>query len=142
MKSWKKSIVVHAPADEVFAYVDDPMTLSEWMPSLVEVRNVIGSGEGQQEEWTYKLAGLLLRGQATVVEHVPNRRAVHQTIGMAHGNVGYAVEPHEDGATLTLEIDYEIPIPVLGRLAEHIVIGRNAREFELSLTNIKETLEG
>ena len=142
MKSWKKSIVIHAPANEVFAYVDDPMALPDWMPSLVEVRNVIGSGEGQQEEWTYKLAGLLLRGQAIVVEHVPNQRAVHQTIGMAHGNVGYAVEPHADGATLTLEIDYEIPIPVLGKLAEHIVIKRNSREFETALVNVKETLEG
>ena len=61
---------------------------------------------------------------------------------LGHGNVGYSVEPHADGATLTLEIDYEIPIPVLGKLAEHIAIQRNSREFESDLVNVKETLEG
>ncbi|MFW2387857.1 MAG: SRPBCC family protein [Polyangiales bacterium] len=141
MRSWKSSIQIDAPADRVFAYVDDPKAMPEWFPSLVEVHNVIGAGEGQQEEWTYKLAGILLRGEATVVEHVPNQRAVHQTIGMGHGTVGYSVERHDEGTTLTLEIEYEIPIPVLGRMAERLTIQRNAREFELALINVREALE-
>lgn len=141
MASWKNSIVIHAPPDKVFAYVDDPMTLVEWLPGMVEIRNVIGTGAGQQHEWTYKMAGLLLRGQATVVEHVPNRCAVHQTIGTISSDFGYAVEPHEEGTTLTLEVEYSVPIPVLGKLAEHIALRRNAREFDLALQNVKETLE-
>ncbi len=142
MKSWKKSIVVHAPPQEVFAYVDDVTNMPDWFPGLVEVRNVIGSGEGQQEDWTYQLIGFLLRGQATVVEYVPGKCAVHQTIGMGHGEVGYAVEPHEEGTTLTLEVLYEIPLPVLGKFAERVMVSRNAREFELALVNVKEVLEG
>jgi hypothetical protein len=55
-----------------------------------------------------------------------------QTIGMIHSTFAYSAEPHEKGTRLTLEIDYTIPIPVLGRLAEHIV---------LALTNVKERLE-
>jgi hypothetical protein len=31
---------------------------------------------------------------------------------------------------------------VLGKLAEHIAIRRNKREFDMALTNVKETLEG
>jgi uncharacterized membrane protein len=141
MASWKNSIVIHAPADRVFAYVDDPMNLVEWLPSMVEIRNVIGTGAGQQQEWTYKMAGLLLRGQATVVEHVPNKSAVHQTIGMISSNFGYAVEPHEEGSVLTLEVEYSVPIPVLGKLAEHIALRRNERDFQIALENVKETLE-
>ena len=141
MASWKNSIVIHAPADRVFAYVDDPMNLVEWLPSMVEIQNVIGTGAGQQQEWTYKMAGLLLRGQATVVEHVPNQSAVHQTIGMISSNFRYAVEPHEEGSVLTLEVEYSVPIPVLGKLAEHIALRRNEREFQIALENVKETLE-
>ena len=70
MVSWKNSIVIHAPTDRVFAYVDDPMNLVEWLPGMVEVADVIGSGAGQQQAWTYKMAGLFLHGEATVVEHV------------------------------------------------------------------------
>ena len=141
MASWKNSIVIHALADRVFAYVDDPMTLVEWLPSMVEIRNVIGTGAGQQQEWTYKMAGLLLRGQATVVEHVPNKSAIHQTIGMISSDFGYAVEPHAEGSVLTLEVEYSVPIPVLGKLAEHIALRRNEREFQIALENVKETLE-
>jgi uncharacterized membrane protein len=141
MASWKNSIVIHAPADRVFAYVDDPMNLVEWLPTMIEIRNVIGTGAGQQQEWTYKMAGLLLRGQATVVEHVPNKSAVHQTIGMISSNFGYAVEPHAEGSVLTLEVEYSVPIPVLGKLAEHIALRRNERDFQIALENVKETLE-
>lgn len=141
MASWKNRIVIHARPDRVFAYVDDPMTLVEWLPGMVEIRNVIGTGAGQQQEWTYKMAGLLLRGQATVVEHVPNKSAVHQTIGTISSDFGYAVEPHQEGSVLTLEVEYNIPIPVLGKLAEHIALRRNEREFEMALHNVKETME-
>jgi len=141
MPSWKNTIVIHAPPDRVFAYVDDPMNLVDWLPGMVEIRNVIGTGAGQQQEWTYKMAGLLLRGQATVVEYVPNQSSVHQTIGTINSDFRYAVEPHEEGTTLTLEVEYSVPMPVLGRLAEHIALRRNAREFELGLHNVKETLE-
>ena len=50
--------------------------------------------------------------------------------------------PTKKGRRLTLEVEYNVPIPVLGKLAEHIAARRNAREFELALTNVKETLEG
>jgi len=79
--SWKNSIVSHAPADRVFAYVDEPMSYPMWMPNMVEVCDVVGAGAGQQHEWTYKIAGVLLRGQTVVVEHVPNKRGAHQIIG-------------------------------------------------------------
>jgi hypothetical protein len=141
MASWKNSIVIQAPVDSVFAYVDEPMRLGEWLPSIIEVRDVIGTGAGQQFEWTAKMAGLLLRGQSTVIEHVPNHCGVHQTIGMVSSTFGYTVEPCAEGTTLTLEIEYNIPIPLIGRLAERVLINRNTREFELALINVKETLE-
>jgi hypothetical protein len=53
----------------------------------------------------------------------------------------YAVESHEEGTTLTLEVEYSVPIPVLGKIAERIALGRNARDFEIALENVKETLE-
>jgi carbon monoxide dehydrogenase subunit G len=141
MASWKNSIAIHAPIDRVFTYVDDPTTLVEWLPGMIEVRNVIGTGAGQQQEWKYKMAGLPLRGQAVVVEHVPNAYAVHQTLGMIDATFAYTVEAHEEGTLLTLEVNYNIPIPVLGKWAERIVVAQNARELELALTNVKQRLE-
>ena len=142
MASWKDSILIHAPPDEVFAYVDDPSALPTWLANMVEVRNVVGTGLGQQYEYTYKMAGLLLRGQNIVIEHVPNERGLHQVIGMISALWDYSVEPHEEGTVLNIEVEYSIPIPVLGRLAERIAVKQNARSFELSLLNVKDMMEG
>lgn len=141
MASWKNSIAIHAAADRLFAYVDEPMNLAEWLPSIVEVRNVIGTGAGQQFEWTAKMLGRLLRGQSTVIEHVPNKCGVHQAIGMVSSTFGYFVEPHDEGTELTLEIEYSVPFHLGGRIAEHVLVRRNAREFQLALDNVKELME-
>jgi uncharacterized membrane protein len=141
MASWKDSIVVQASTDRVFAYVDEPMNLPIWLPFIVAVHDVIGTGAGQQFEWTSKMAGLVLHGQSTVVEHAPNKCGVHQTIGMVRSTFGYAVEPHEKGTRLTLKVEYSIPVPVVGRLAEHVLLRRNVRELEVGLATIKEVLE-
>ncbi|MBW1754889.1 MAG: hypothetical protein JRJ80_01825 [Deltaproteobacteria bacterium] len=53
----------------------------------------------------------------------------------------FNIEPHEEGTSLTIEVEYSIPIPVLGKIAEHIAVRRDARDLETSLTNVKEMLE-
>lgn len=141
MVSLTKSVVVNAPADKVFAYVTEPTKMAEWLVSMVEARDVIGSGEGQQYEWTYKMVGLQLRGQSTVVEHVPNEVSVHQSIGSIDSSWTLGVEPHGAGTTLTVEVEYNIPVPVLGRMAERFLLKRDARDLEQSLANAKELLE-
>ena len=141
MVSMRKSIVISAPPDRVFDYVTEPSTIAEWLTKMVEVRDIVGTGEGQQYEWTYKYAGLLLRGQSVVVQHVPNALAVTQSIGTISSTWTFNVEPHEEGTSLTIEVEYGVPIPVLGKIAEHIAVRRDARDLKTSLTNVKEMLE-
>lgn len=141
MASLTKSVVIHAAPERVFAYATDPSKLPEWLPSMVEVRNVVGTGAGQQYEWTYKMAGLLLRGQSTAVEHLPGSCAVHQSIGMIGSDWTVAVEPHEEGAVLRIDVEYSVPVPVLGKLAERLALNRDAREFAHAFENLKDTLE-
>ena len=141
MASWKDSILIHAPPEDVFAYVDDPRELPTWLPSMIEVRKVIGTGLGQQYEYTYKMGGLQLRGTNVVIEHVPNERGLHQVIGMITALWDYSVEPHPEGTLLNIEVEYSIPIPVLGRLAERLAIKQNAASFELALINVKDVME-
>ncbi|NOQ83512.1 MAG: hypothetical protein GQ551_05840 [Myxococcales bacterium] len=138
----KQSVVIAAPVDRVFEYVADPATMVEWLSSMMEIRDLIGTGAGQQYGWTYKYVGLLLNGQSTVVEHVPNELSVHQTIGTINSVWTFKFEPHDEGTSLTLEVEYSIPIPVLGKLAERLVLRRDARTLDFALTNVKELLEG
>ena len=140
MVSVRKSVVISAPPDRVFDYVTEPSTMAEWLTKMVEVRDIVGAGEGQQYEWTYKYAGLLLRGQSVVVQHVPNRLTVSQSIGMIGSTWTFRVEPHEEGSTLTIEVEYSVPIPVLGKIAEHVAVRLDARDLETSLSNVQDML--
>jgi len=142
MISYNNSIVINAPVSEVFTYVNELTTMPDWLTGLVEVRNVIGTGEGQQCEWTFKLVGVQLRGQAVTVDCVANERCTHQSIGMFSSTWKQIVEPHEDGTKLIIEVEYALPLPVLGKLAEHLTVRRMARDLDSSLLNIKEALEG
>jgi hypothetical protein len=137
----RKSTVIHASPERIFAYIDEPMNLVEWIPGFIAVHDIVGTGAGQQMEWTHKMAGVRMHGQTVVVEHVPNERAVHQLIGMINGTFTYLVEQRDQTTRLTLELEYSIPVPLVGRWANELITARNARELELALVNVKETLE-
>ena len=137
----ENSIVIEAPVEEVFAYINDPISMPDWLVGMIEIRHPIGSGEGLQYEWTYKMVGLQLRGQNVVVDYVHNECATHQGIGMIQSLWTNRVEAHESGTKLTMEVEYTLPILVLGKLAEHLTARRNEREIQLSMLNLKEILE-
>lgn len=141
MASISRSTVVNAPPDLVFAYATEPTALAEWLPSMVEVHNVVGTGAGQQYEWTYKMAGMLLRGQSIVVEYDRGKCAVHQSIGTINSTWTLTFESHEEGTLFTAKVEYLVPVPVLGKLAEKIAINRDARDLALGFENVKERLE-
>jgi uncharacterized protein YndB with AHSA1/START domain len=142
MSTIHNSININAPVEKVFAYVTDPMNAPEWILSLSEVTDVTGSGVGQHYHWKYKMIGIPLHGETTVTEHVPNERLVFKGKGGITSTFTYTFAPHEGGTKLDSEIDYAIPVPVLGKLAEKLVLKRNERESKMNFQNIKERLEG
>ena len=141
MPTINSSTKINAPVEKVFAYVTDPTNLGEWMVGITEVKDVTGSGVGQHHHWTYKMVGIPLHGETTFTEHVPNVRAVTESKGGATSIFTFAFAPHEGGTKLDMDIDYTIPIPVLGKLAEKLVLKRNQRDMDVSLENLKDNME-
>jgi uncharacterized membrane protein len=141
MATINNSTHINAPVEKVFAYVTDPMNIPEWMVSMSEVTDVTASGVGQHWNWKYKMIGIPLHGESTRTERVPNERSVTKTKGGITSTSTVTFAPDEGGTKLDLEIDYTIPVPVLGKLAEKLVLKRNQREAAMSLENIKERLE-
>ncbi len=142
MAKVERSITINAPVEKVFAYIADPMNLPQWVPSMMEVHDVTGSGVGQHYRWTYKMAGLQLQGETTVTEDIPNERRTTQSKGSVTSTWILNFEPDNGGTKMKLDIEYTIPVPVLGKLAEKLVLKRNEREADLAVANIKETMEG
>ena len=141
MRTLSDRIVIHAPLEAVFEYTTDPVRMAEWLPSLIETRNVVGEGEGQQYEWTYKMVGILFRGQAVVVDYKPNELSVFQSIGAVNSTWMIRVEPEAEKTVLTIEIEYEVPLPMLGQLAERVIVRRAPRNLGVALANVKDMME-
>ncbi len=138
----ERSVTINAPVEKVFAYIEDPMSELEWLPSLMEVKDVVGQGAESHYRWTYKMAGLRLEGESTTTEYIPNRRIVTQTKGGAVSTWTWTFEPHDGGTKANLVVEYTVPVPVLGKLAEALVRKQNERELDLAMVNIKARMEG
>jgi len=57
MATVERSGSINAPVEEVFAYVSDPMSQLEWMPSMGEVTevNLTEQGVGSTYRWLCKM---------------------------------------------------------------------------------------
>ncbi len=141
MATITRSIDINAPVEKVFAYLIDPTSGPEWMVSMMEVSNVSGSGVGQRYNWKYKMIGIPFQGESTVTEQVPNERGVVENKGGIPSTFRWTFAPIQGGTKLDLEVDYTIPVPVLGKMAEKLVLKRNEREADLWMENLKQKLE-
>ena len=137
-----KRIDIKRPIDRVFAYVDDPATAMEWLPSMMGVRNISGTGIGARHEWTYRMAGLFLDGESTTIAHLPCERRVVRSRGGIDALWTFALEPRGEGTRLELTLEYNVPPALISRMAEQLVVRRNDREIGRAIKSIKDYCEG
>lgn len=137
----KKSVIINVPVEKVFAYIADQKNQTDWIASMVDIWDTSEPVVGAQYKWKYKMAGVLLDGETTVTEFEPNKRLRTQSKGAADSNWLFVLESKDGGTELELTIDYTVPIPVLGKVAERIILKRNEREAVLAVENIKLILE-
>ncbi|MGE5138552.1 MAG: SRPBCC family protein [Rudaea sp.] len=137
----EKTITIDVPVEEVFAYVANPRNEPEWQINLMSIHDVTGEGVGQHYRWDFKMAGVLLHGESNVTEYVLNRRYQNQSRGGAVSTWTSTFEPQGAGTRWTLTVDYALPIPVVGRVAEAVLLKQNDKGLELSMQSVKDKLE-
>jgi len=137
-----KTITIKATVEKIFSYISEPTSLPEIWPSLVEINDVkpLPNG-GHSNRWVYKMAGIRLEGSSEDIEFVPNQRLVSKTKGGVDSTQTWIIEPEADGTKVTFRVEYTVPIPVLGKLAEAIIVKMNEREGDLLLDNLKARME-
>lgn len=141
MATIKRNITIKADVEKVYDYLIDPSNQPEWMPGMIEVNDITGSSVGDRFKWTYKMAGIMLKGETTITKIVPNERIVTDSKGGVKSTFDFNLESRDEETSLKLTIDYTVPVPVLGKLAEKVILKRNEREADLAMENIKERLE-
>jgi len=141
MAKLTKSITINAPVEKVFGYVSDSTNLPEIWPSLMEMKDVKHLPDGRTtDSWTYKMAGIQLKG-TTVTEYVENKSIISKTEGGVKSTQIWTFAPEDGGTKATFEVEYTVPIPVIGKLAEAIVVKMNDHEGDAILANLKSRME-
>jgi uncharacterized membrane protein len=142
MTKVEKTITVNAPAEKIYNYVGKVENLPEIWPSLVEVMDVesLPNG-GNRNRWAYKMAGMRLEGSSEDTERVPNERIVSKTKGGIESIQTWTFQPEGGGTKVSFVVEYNVPVPVLGKLAEVIIVKMNDREADTLLANLKLRME-
>lgn len=125
------SVRVNAPPAQLFAFMDDPrhlaahMSKSSWMMagSSMAIETDAGGGTkvGSHIRMNGRVMGLTLALDEVVTEHRPPERKSWQTVGsprlivIGPYELGFDIEPLEQGSHLRVFIEYSLPYRGLSR---------------------------
>jgi carbon monoxide dehydrogenase subunit G len=139
----RKSIEIKAPPERVYDFVTQPTNYLNIMPGMVEVSNVARRSDGSHEfDWVYKMAGLHFKGHSKSEETQPKKLSRTRNEGGIASTFTWTFEGMgASGTKLAVDVEYTIPTPVIGRLAEALVARMNERELSVTLENLKEMVE-
>ncbi len=142
MTKVQKTVNIKAPAEKIFSYISNPKNLPEVWPSLVGVSDVkpLPNG-GHSSRWLYKMAGMSFEGTSEDTKRVPNKRLVYKTEGGVKSTQTWTLQPKAGGTKVTVTVGYTVPIPILGKLAEAIIVKMNDLEADLVMANLKTRME-
>ena len=87
------------------------------------------------------MMGISFKGENEAVELVENQKIVVKSTGGIKSTWNWTLTSEDDKTVVNVVVDYTIPVPVLGKVAEQIVLRQNEREAALAMANIKERLE-
>ena len=136
-----RQIAIRAPAARVFDQLSPPGNLLEIWPSLVAVEDARVEPDGRHSfAWTYRMAGVKLRGRCDTVELERDRRRVDRNTGGIPSTFRWTFEPLGDETAVRLEVEYEVPA-LLRMVAGAVLRALNEREAETLLANLKARIE-
>jgi hypothetical protein len=83
------------------------------------------------------MAGMRFKGTGEYIEFIPNQWMVIQTKGGIQSTITCTFRSIEAKTRITLTIDYRVPVLLLGKLAEFVVLKINEHEAELVMVNLQ-----
>ena len=141
-----RSVSISRPPDAVFTILTDVDRLPEWAATVVETRELSHPTleVGCTFRQTFRVLGHELDSEWRVTEFDRPRRVRYEAGSTQGGRLEMVqtVRPLDHGSEVTLEIDYELPGGILGRIADKVIAERqNEHDAERSLEALKRIAE-
>ena len=147
MTHLKDSIFIAAPPERVHAYAADPKTWSTWFAGLGEAESIEGDNSpGTVVKQSYMMMGMHLPITTTVTEHDARADGAWHwkadNAGSIDGWQSWDYRPQDGGTFVEVEMEYEVPGSVFGKVADRLFVERNQeRALRHTLENLKQITE-
>ena len=138
----EKSILIHRPVAEVFAYLSNWENAPQWQSGLLESRQTTSGpvGVGTQYIGARKFLGRRLEGTAEICAYEANRSFSIKSVSSQTPFVqNFVFKPEAGGVRLTT--DLKLQAGGLMGLAEPLIAAGAKREFEADFDTLKDFLE-
>jgi carbon monoxide dehydrogenase subunit G len=138
----EERITINRPIEEVFAYVSDFRTVSQWQSGVVDVRLTPEGpvGVGTRATFVRVFLGRKLEMTAEMVEYQPPTKQVFKTIsGPTPTTVSRRFEATAEGTAITMVV--EAHVEGVFELAEPLVDRSLRRAIEADFGTLKGLLE-
>ena len=145
MPEVKQSIEIQAPVELVFDIIaNHPERQPDWWPPM-ELQERVSpppTAVGSVSRYVYNMMGVKIKGEHEVIEMVYDKSLVVKTTSGLDSTFIFTFAPINGDTLLTIEVDYELPGSILGKLLNKLVVEeRNERDLEVGLQNLKAIAE-
>lgn len=137
------SVVINTALEKVFDYAASPINGPVFIPNLSENTNISPETMevGQAWDWRFNMAGVDLHGSAEVTAFNKPHSFSLKTTGGVTSDWTYTFAQEDGGTKVTLEVSYDPPQDVLGKMSAHVIEKVNQKNVEQGLQNLKTILE-
>ncbi|MFB6177846.1 MAG: SRPBCC family protein [Halobaculum sp.] len=138
-----ESVVVHAPREAVFAFVDRPDNQVAVTPALTGVADVQSKPDGGKRLlYGYRVFGIVFTGALETTTYDPPERLVFEMTGDIEGEIRWTLDAlDEDRTRFTYAADYDLSWLPLYRLLQPLLRWYNRRELRRAVENTREAVE-
>jgi uncharacterized membrane protein len=133
-----KEVTVNTSIETIFDYINTPSNLPEFWPSLMEIKDIkLLPNGGYSDRWVYKMLGMLFKGTAECTQIFPHQLITWETKGSIKSTIMWTFRPWGRKTRVTLRVKYKIPIPLLGKWAEGIIVRMNEQEGDAMMAYLR-----
>lgn len=138
-----KVVTIKAEAEKVLEYIADVKNHPAFISALKSVDNLKGNPKhiGESWDWTFVMGGIEIKGKAETADYVEGKLYSFKTTTGIISTFTYSVEPEDSGTRLTMDVEYEVPQSVLGKMADKAIVERlNNQEGDRAVENLQAIL--
>lgn len=138
----KQEIETDASPTEAFDFVADPQNHPKFSSAISDISDVHDGEVGKEGEWTFKIAGVTMKGRFVDTEFDRPSKRSYELEGDLEGTETWLIEAANGGSRITYRTTVEVPGPnLLDTLAEPVAKRLMRNDAETKLENLQAFLD-